>query len=37
MCATLENFMMDNLYLLAGLFIGIVALIVMRKTLKIKP
>lgn len=37
MWATLENFLMDNLYLLLGLFIGIVALVVMRKTLKIKP
>ena len=34
---TILNFIGDNIFLFAGLLVGIVAGIVMRKTFKIKP
>lgn len=37
MWAELGYFLMDNIFLCLGLLIAIVALIVMRKTLKLKP
>ncbi len=37
MWAELGNFLTENLFLLCGLLIGIIALIIMRKNLKIKP
>lgn len=37
MLAELGNFIIDNIFLCIGFLIAIVTLILMRKTLKIKP
>lgn len=34
---SLSEFIWDNIYLILGLFIGILAVIILRKNLKFKP